>query len=62
MGIPKYRLPRNLDEEIKQIENMGVVIRTNVKVNSLESLFQEGYDAILVAVGAHQGKSTYSWS
>jgi NADPH-dependent glutamate synthase beta subunit-like oxidoreductase/ferredoxin len=57
-GIPAYRLPRDvLDSEIKELENLGVTIKTNNQVDSLDALmFDEGYDAALVAVGAHKGK------
>ncbi|MCL6479422.1 MAG: FAD-dependent oxidoreductase [Peptococcaceae bacterium] len=56
VGIPEYRLPRDvLDAEIKEIESLGVEIRTNTRVDSLDTLFAEGYSAILVAVGTHQG-------
>jgi len=56
VGIPAYRLPRKvLDGEINMVKNLGVEIKTNTKVSSLDSLFQQGYQAILVAVGAHQG-------
>jgi len=55
VGIPPYRLPKEvLDGEIDMVRNLGVEIRTNTKVGSLDSLFQQGYQAILVAVGAHQ--------
>jgi NADPH-dependent glutamate synthase beta subunit-like oxidoreductase/ferredoxin len=57
IGIPEYRVPRDvLEEEIRQIESMGVEIRTNSRVDSLDSLFEKGYDAILVAVGTHEGQ------
>ena len=57
VGIPPYRLPRQvLDDEITNVvKNLGVEIRTNTRVDSLDSLFQQGYQAILVAVGAHEG-------
>lgn len=54
-GIPEYRLPKTvLDNEIKQIEDLGVVLKNNVKVGSditLEEL-KNGYDAVVVALGA----------
>jgi NADPH-dependent glutamate synthase beta subunit-like oxidoreductase/ferredoxin/NAD-dependent dihydropyrimidine dehydrogenase PreA subunit len=57
VGIPEYRLPREvLDAEIKEIENAGVEIRTKTKIASLEALREEGYQAILVALGTHQGQ------
>jgi NADH-quinone oxidoreductase subunit F len=56
VGIPKYRLPREvLDAEIDVIKELGVDIRTNSKVESLGRLFREGYDAIFLALGAHRG-------
>jgi len=55
-GIPSYRLPRNiLDDEIKMVKNLGVEIKTNTKVESLDKLSKDGYQAVLVATGAHQG-------
>jgi NADPH-dependent glutamate synthase beta subunit-like oxidoreductase len=57
IGIPEYRLPRDvLEEEIREIESVGVEIMTSSRVESLNSLFAEGYDAILVAVGTHEGQ------
>ena len=55
-GIPEYRLPRHvLQEEIDFIQRTGVEIRTDQALGrdfSLESLKQEGFDSILVAIGA----------
>ncbi|OGO19163.1 MAG: ferredoxin [Chloroflexi bacterium RBG_16_50_9] len=57
VGIPEYRLPKEvLNAEIKEIENAGVDIKTNTKVDSLDALLEGGYNAVLVAVGAHQGQ------
>ena len=56
IGIPEYRLPREiLDAEIEDIKSVGVDIKTSTKVNSLDELFQQGYDAVFLALGAHQG-------
>jgi NADPH-dependent glutamate synthase beta subunit-like oxidoreductase len=55
-GIPAYRLPRKvLDDEINMVKNLGVEIKTNTRVEYLDTLFIDGYQAILVATGAHQG-------
>jgi len=55
-SIPGYELPKEiLKAEIKEIENLGVDIRTNTKVDSVESLFEQGYQAVLLAVGINQG-------
>jgi len=56
VGIPKYRLPREvIDTEVQRLIQMGVEIRTNSPVISLDLLFNMGYKAIFVTVGAHQG-------
>ena len=56
LGIPEYRLPKAiLDAEIERIKSIGVDIKTNSKVESLDSLFEQGYSAIFIAIGAHQG-------
>ena len=57
-GIPEYRLPRDmLESEINEIQKAGVVIETHTKIESLDSLvFDEGYDAVLVAPGAQVGQ------
>ena len=55
-GIPEYRLPKDvLNKEIEQIKSIGVNIRTNTKVDSIDQLLKDGYDAAFVAIGAHQG-------
>ena len=57
VGIPAYRLPRDiLAEEIKVIEEMGVEIRTGVTFGedvTLESLEKDGYKAVFMATGLH---------
>jgi len=56
VGIPDYRLPKDiLRAEIEEIESIGVEIRTNTRVDSLDGLFKQGYNAIFLAIGAHQG-------
>jgi NADH-quinone oxidoreductase subunit F len=56
VGIPEYRLPRQvLDDEVAEIRKVGVDIKTNTPIASLQSLFDKGYNAIFVAIGAHQG-------
>ena len=58
VGIPSYRLPVEvLEKEIKEIENVGVEIKTNSRVDSLDELFEQGYSAVFVGVGAHRGIS-----
>jgi len=57
VGIPAYRLPRELlDREIQEIKKAGVDIKTDTRVDSLDELLAQEYDAILVAVGTHEGR------
>lgn len=54
-GIPEYRLPKAvLDKEIKQIEDLGVELKNNVKIGkdiTLDELNSK-YDAVVIALGA----------
>ena len=58
-AIPPFRLPRNvLNRDIKYIEGMGVTIKTKVKFGidmSLPDLRRDGADAIIMAIGTHEG-------
>ena len=56
IGIPEARLPRKvLDDEIDEVRSLGVDIKVNSRIDSLDSLFHQDYHAILVTIGAHQG-------
>jgi len=56
--IPRFRLPRNfLDAEIKHIKDLGVEIKTNIKIGrdlTFDKLWQQGFKAIFISVGAHK--------
>jgi len=55
VGIPDYRLPKDvLRAEIEEIRSVGVEIRTNTRVDSPQGLLEQGYDAVFLAIGAHQ--------
>jgi len=55
-GIPEYRLPREvLNDEIEEIKSAGVEIKLNTRVESLDSLLGQQYDAVFLGLGAHQG-------
>jgi formate dehydrogenase beta subunit len=57
-NIPQFRLPPHvLDEEIGYILDMGVDLRLNHRIESMEALLDEGYDAIFVGTGAPKGKN-----
>jgi NADH-quinone oxidoreductase subunit F len=60
LGIPEYRLPRDiLATELEVVEKTGVEIKLNSPVGRdgmpLEDLWDQGYKAIYIAVGAHKG-------
>jgi NADPH-dependent glutamate synthase beta subunit-like oxidoreductase len=61
MGIPPYRLPKNLiDAEIQIIRDMGVEMKTGVELGkdtTVEQLRKEGYKAFFIGIGAQECKS-----
>jgi NADH-quinone oxidoreductase subunit F len=59
VGIPDYRLPRDvLNQEIDNIRQAGVEIRCNQALGrdfTLDSLLvEDGYNAVVLAIGAHK--------
>ena len=60
VGIPEHRLPREmLKRDIDYIEALGVEIRTGTPVDlgkGLDDLLNQGYGAVLLALGAHKGQ------
>jgi len=56
-GAPEFRLPHEiLEMEIDDILKMGIEIRLNTYVTDTVSLMDQGYKAVFVATGCHQGK------
>jgi heterodisulfide reductase subunit A-like polyferredoxin len=56
LGVPEYRLPAEIIErEVQDIIDLGVDLRLNHQINNLDEIFSEGFDAVLIAVGAHEG-------
>jgi heterodisulfide reductase subunit A-like polyferredoxin len=56
LGVPEYRLPTDIIErEVQDIIDLGVDLRLNQRVDNLDDIFAEGFDAVLIAVGAHEG-------
>ncbi len=57
VGIPSHRLPTDLlDWEIQQIINEGVELKLSTWVDNIPGLMEAGYDAVLIATGAHRAK------
>jgi len=56
MGIPDYRLPRNIvGYEAELVKGLGVEIRYNTQVGkdiTISQMFEQGYKAIFIGVGA----------
>jgi len=61
VGLPKYRLPREIiDVDIKGILEADVEIKTNVCIGrdmTLSDLKEQGYEAIFIAIGAQQSRA-----
>jgi len=56
LGVPEYRLPNDIIErEVQDIVDLGVELHLNSQVNNLDDLFDDGFNAVLIAVGAHEG-------
>jgi len=59
-GIPEYRLPRDIIQaDINFITSLGVEVKTNTPIGkdlSIDDLFEQGYKAVFIAVGAHKGQ------
>lgn len=57
LGIPRYRLPREvIDREVAMLRELGVTFRFNTRFGvdvTLEGLKSEGFDAFFIAIGAH---------
>lgn len=57
VGIPRYRLPREvIDREVAMLEELGVTFAFNTRFGTdvtLDALKAEGYDAFFFAIGAH---------
>jgi len=56
-NIPSFRLPEEvLEDECAVILDMGVDIRYGVKIDSLRTLLEQGFDAVFLGSGAPRGK------
>ncbi|MGW8317673.1 MAG: FAD-dependent oxidoreductase [Candidatus Promineifilaceae bacterium] len=56
LGVPEYRLPTDIVErEVQDIVDLGVDLRLNYRIDNLDDVFDQGFDAVLIAVGAHEG-------
>ena len=60
LGIPEYRLPRDvLQAQIREILDMGPELKLNMRLGrdfSLEDLKRQGYKSVLMAFGLHRSR------
>jgi len=60
LGVPEYRLPRDLVRaEIQAVLALGVELRTNTAIGRdfvLADLRTQGYEAIFLGIGCHKGR------
>ncbi|MGQ9720708.1 MAG: FAD-dependent oxidoreductase [Candidatus Jordarchaeum sp.] len=55
--LPDYRIPREVAEkEINQVLNMGIELRTGTIISEIDKLWDEGFKAMLVAIGAQNSR------
>ncbi len=61
LGIPEYRLPRNIIEaEIQTIRDLGVTFKTGVEIGkdvTIGQLRDQGYKAFFMGIGSQECKS-----
>jgi heterodisulfide reductase subunit A-like polyferredoxin len=56
VGVPGYRLPHDVvQREIDEIVAAGVDLKLDHRVEDMAALLKDGFDALFVAVGAHDG-------
>ena len=56
VGVPEYRLPAAIvDREVQDIIDLGVDLKLNHCIENIDDVFDSGYNAVLIAVGAHEG-------
>ena len=58
VGIPSYRLPRDvLQREIDEIvHHPDIELKLNSPIRNINSLFDAGYSAVFLAMGAHEAQ------
>ncbi|HTY68749.1 MAG TPA: FAD-dependent oxidoreductase, partial [Alphaproteobacteria bacterium] len=55
-GIPSYRVPVEvLDRELGEVEKLGVKFEFGRKIEDLDPLFAQGFDAVFIGIGCQGG-------
>ncbi len=59
LGIPEYRLPRDiLMSDVEYIRDLGVEIKLNTPLTrefTVDDIFKQGYKAVFLGIGAYKG-------
>ena len=52
--IPDFRIPNaDIEKDCKMIEKLGVEVKLNTEIMDLDELRKQGYNKIILAIGAH---------
>ena len=55
-GIPSYRVPLAvIDQEVAEVEKLGVVFQFNTRIENVDDLTAQGFDAVFLGIGAQSG-------
>jgi formate dehydrogenase (NADP+) beta subunit len=55
-GIPSYRVPIEIiDQEVAEVEKLGVEFRFNTRVENIDALREQGYESVFIGIGAQGG-------
>jgi formate dehydrogenase beta subunit len=55
-GIPSYRVPTEVvDREVAEVEKLGVGFEFGKRIEGLDALFDQGFDATFIAIGCQGG-------
>lgn len=55
-GIPSYRVPLDvIDREVAEVEKLGVQFRFGTRLERLDELFADGFEAVFIGIGCQTG-------
>src|ERR1019366_1917517 len=55
-GIPSYRVPiAVIDQEVAEVEKLGVEFRFNTRVENVDELMNQGYQSVFIGIGTQGG-------
>jgi formate dehydrogenase (NADP+) beta subunit len=55
-GIPSYRVPLDvIDSEVAEVEKLGVEFKFNTRIENVDDLLAQGFNAVFLAIGAQNG-------